>query len=288
MARSLVAIDHKAPGELRGSFRDEFRIAVMVCRRELTRFIRSRARGISAFVQPILFLFVMGFGLAPLVGTAGGIDFKVFLFPGIVAMTVITTAIFSAASIVWDREFGFLREMLVAPASRAAIMIGKTVGGATIATLQGTFMLLFAPLVGVRLTPVLVGQVMFAEMLMALGLTAFGIFVATRIQRLESFQVVMQLLVFPMIFLSGVMFPLANLPGWLAVLTRINPATYAVDPLRRLVFAAQDLPPEALERFPTGVELFGHSLSLGAEFAIVSVFTVVLIALSVRAFGREE
>ncbi len=266
----------------------EVRTVRMVWERELIRFVRTRTRILSSFVQPILFLFVLGYGMTTLVGTTGGFDFKKFVFPGIVAMTVVTTSIFSAISIVWDREFGFLREMLVAPVNRASLVVGKTLGGATIATVQGTIMLALAPLIGVRLTALLVAQVIGTELLMAVGLTAFGVFVASRIQRMEGFQVVMQLVLFPMLFLSGALFPLSGLPVWLAVITRVNPLTYAVDPLRRVVFAAQEMTPAAAARFSTGVDLFGLWLPIGAEIGIVCVLAVTFLALAVRQFGRPE
>ena len=123
---------------------------------------------------------------------------------------------------------------------------------------------------------------------MAVSLTAFGVFVASRIQKIESFQVVMQLVLFPMLFLSGAMFPVNNLPAWLTFLTRINPLTYAVQPLKQVVFAAQDMSPAAQARFPTGVTLFGHTLTIGAELAIVATFAVVFLVLAVRGFGRPE
>ncbi len=196
----------------------------------------GQSRILSGFVQPILFLFVLGYGLSPVVGSAAGFEFTKFVYPGIEAVSVVTTAIFSAMSIVWDREFGFLSEMLVAPVSRSAIVIGTTAGGASIATVQSTVMVVLAPLVGVILTPVVVVQVILIELLMAVSPTAFGAFVASRIEKLESVQVVMQLVLFPMLFLSGAMFPLSGLPTWLAVLTRINPLTYAIAPLRKVVF----------------------------------------------------
>ncbi|GAA1971328.1 ABC transporter permease [Catenulispora subtropica] len=276
------------PADDRDHPRAWLRTAAMVWRRELIRFSRTRTRLLSGFVQPILFLFVLGYGMTSLVGTTAGFDFKKFLFPGIVAMTVVTTSIFSAISIVWDKEFGFLREMLVAPVSRSSLVAGKTAGGASIATVQGTIMLVLAPLIGVRLTPTVVVQVIGCELLMSAGMTAFGVFVASRIQRIEGFQVVMQLLLFPMLFLSGALFPLNNLPAWLTVITRINPLTYAVDPLRRVVFGAQDMPPAAAARFPTGVTLFGHTLPIGLELGIFCVFTTVFLTLAVRSFGRAE
>jgi ABC-2 type transport system permease protein len=260
----------------------------MVWERELIRFFRTRTRILSSFIQPILFLFVLGYGMTSLVGTTGGFDFKKFVFPGIVAMTVVTTAIFSAISIVWDREFGFLREMLVAPVSRWALVTGKALGGSSIATVQGTIMLALAPLIGVHLTPLLVVEVIGAELLMAVALTTFGVFVASRIQRMEGFQVVMQLLLFPMLFLSGALFPLRGLPVWLTVITRVNPLTYAVDPVRHLVFAAQHMTPQAAARFTTGVSLFGYTLPLGAELGVVCVFATLFLGLAVAGFGRPE
>jgi ABC-2 type transport system permease protein len=266
----------------------ELRTVGMVWERELIRFARTRTRILSSFIQPILFLFVLGYGMSNLVGTTGGFDFKKFVFPGIVAMSVVMTAMFSAISIVWDREFGFLREMVVAPVSRTALVIGKTLGGASIATIQGTIMLALAPLIGVHLTVLVVMAVIGLELLMAVGMTTFGVFIASRIQKMEGFQVVMQLLLFPMLFLSGALFPLKGLPTWLDVITRINPLTYAVDPLRHVVFAVQHMPPAAAARFSTGVSLFGYTLPLFAEIGFVFLFAVFFLGLAVKGFGRPE
>jgi ABC-2 type transport system permease protein len=272
----------------RENLTEELRTVGMVWERELIRFFRTRSRILSSFIQPILFLFVLGYGMSTLVGSTAGFDFKKFLFPGIVAMTVITTAISSAISIVWDREFGFLREMLVAPVSRTALVAGKTLGGASIATVQGTIMLVLAPLIGVHLTWLVVGQVIGLELLMAFALTAFGVFVAARIQRMEGFSVVMQLLLFPMLFLSGSLFPLNGLPSWLTVITRVNPLTYAVAPLRQVVFAAQHMPPAATARFGGGVTLFGSTLSNAGCIGITCAFAAVFLALAVVGFGAAE
>ncbi|MPZ70955.1 MAG: ABC transporter permease subunit [Actinobacteria bacterium] len=266
----------------------EFRTISMVWRRELIRFLRSGPRVVTGFVQPILFLFVLGAGLSPLVGSTSGLDFKKFVFPGVVAMSVITTALFSAISIVWDREFGFLREMLVAPVSRSSLVLGKAMGGATVATIQGAVMLVLAPLIGVRLTPLVVIEVLGIAFLMAFALTGFGVFVASRVTKMENFQVVMQFLMFPMLFLSGALFPVNGLPHWLTFLTRIDPLTYAIDPLRRVVFAAQDVPAAALERFGTGVELLGHRLSIVTDLLIVAAFALCFLLVAIRSFGRPE
>src|SRR5271166_4781110 len=267
---------------------DEVRVVGMVWERELIRYVRTRSRIVSGLIQPVLFLFVLGYGMSGLVGTTGGFNFREFVYPGVVAMSVVMTAMFSALSIVWDREFGFLREMLVAPVSRTALVLGKTAGGATVAAAQGTIMLVLAPLVGVRLTPLLVVEVIGLELLMAVALTTFGVFVASRIQKMEGFQVVMQMLLMPMLFLSGALFPLNGLPNWLAVITRVNPLTYAVDPLRRVVFAAQNMTPAASARFPTGVTIFGDHLPISAELAITVGFAVLFFALAIRGLSRAE
>jgi ABC-2 type transport system permease protein len=265
------------------------RTAGMIWKREILRFVRARVRIATGFAQPVLFLLVLGAGLGPLMGeSGGGVDFQQFVFPGVVAMGIVTTAMFSAVSIVWDREFGFLREMLVAPVSRAALVLGKCAGGATVATAQGGVMLVLAPAVGIDLTPLLVAGVLGTGFAMAFAMTAFGVFVATRIRKIESFQVVMQFLMLPMLFLSGALFPLGQLPAWLTALTRINPLTYAVDPLRRAVFAGHDLPAATLERFPTGVEIFGRTLPLMAELGVVAAFAAVFFALATHTFGRPD
>lgn len=283
-----VGATDSASRDGRNGFVPEVRVALMVWERELIRYTRTRTRILSGFIQPIMFLFVLGYGMSGLVGSTGGFNFREFVFPGVVAMSTVTTAIFSAISIVWDREFGFLREMLVAPVTRSAIVLGKTAGGATVAAAQGTIMLALAPAVGVHLTVLMVIEVIGLELLMAAAMTAFGVFVASRIQKMESFQVVMQMLLMPMLFLSGALFPLSGLPVWLTVITRINPLTYAVDPLRRAVFAVQHMTPMAQVRFPTGVSLFGYSLSIGSELAIVVVFAVVFLVLAIRGFSRTE
>jgi ABC-2 type transport system permease protein len=258
----------------------------MIWQRELIRYFRTPSRILTGLAQPLLFLFVLGYGMGSLIPTSSGFDFHKFVFPGVVAMSVASTSIASAISIVWDREFGFLREMLVAPVARSFLVVGKTAGGATIATGQGALMLALAPLVGVRLTFGTIVAVIGIEFLMALSLTSFGVFIASRITKMEGFQVVMQLVLLPMIFLSGALFPLAGLPWWLTLLTDVNPLTYAVAPLRHVVFAAQQLPPAIAARFPSDVTWFGQTLSIWAELGITAAFMAFFFALAVGSFSR--
>src|SRR5689334_14857838 len=230
----------RVPG---AGLRSDLRAVRVVWQRELIRFSRDRARMITSLVQPVLFLFVLGTGLSRLASSGThGVNLRTFVYPGVLAMAVLFTAMFSAASIVWDREFGFLREMLVAPVSRASIVIGKCLGGATTASLQGLLILLMAGLAGVPYSFSLFFTVLGELMLLAFTLTAFGVMTAARIQQFQAYMALNQMLLMPLFFLSGALFPLRNLPGWLHVLTRIDPLTYAVDPVRRAVFAHLDVP----------------------------------------------
>jgi ABC-2 type transport system permease protein len=264
----------------------EFRVVGMVWQRELIRYTRNRERILSGLIQPVLFLFVLGYGMNGIMGATAGAEFRRFVYPGVVSMSVVSTAMFSAMSIVWDREFGFLREMLVAPVSRTSLVAGKVVGGSTVAAAQGTIMLVLGPLVGIRLTPWLVIEMIALELLMAAAMTTFGLSVATRIQKMESFQAVMQMLMMPMLFLSGALFPLSGIPEWLTVLTRLNPLTYAVAPLRQAVFAVQHMSAAARARFPTAVTISGYALPTWVDLVIVIAFTSVFFAVAVRGLSR--
>jgi ABC-2 type transport system permease protein len=275
--------------EARSSTNEDLRAIVMVWRRELIRFARNRTRLITAPVQPLLFLLVLGTGLGAITTKTAGLDFRTFMFPGVIAMSVLFTSIFSAISIVWDREFGFMREMLVAPVHRSALVIGKCLGGATVATIQGMVMLLLAGLVGVPYSPTLFLVLILEMALLAFTLTAFGTMVAGRMNQVESFQVVMQLFVLPLFFLSGAVFPLKGLPEWLTVLTKIDPLSYAVDPMRRAVFnhiggraaiAAHNLNP--------GMTWNAWRLPTGLELVIVGVLGVVLLGGAMFQFARAE
>src|SRR6266536_3043544 len=230
-------VEHAAPPAPEGALIRNLRTIGMVWRREIIRFRRTPARMVSGLAQPILFLFVLGAGIKPLVGetSAGGVDFQQFILPGVIAMSVLFSSLFSAISIVWDREFGFLREMLVAPVSRTGLVLGKAAGSGTVAAAQGLLLVAAAPIVGVHLDALQIIEVIPLLMLLAFALTAFGIVIASRMQRMESFQMVMGLVVNPRLFLSGAIFPLNGLPTWLAVVTRLNPATYGIDPIRRVM-----------------------------------------------------
>ncbi|MBO3747893.1 ABC transporter permease [Streptosporangiaceae bacterium NEAU-GS5] len=272
------------------SLRHDLRAIKIVLHREMLRFGNDRTRLLSSLVQPVLWLFVLGTGLGSLInrGPAVGVDYRTFVYPGVISMTVITTAMFSAASIVWDREFGFLREMLVAPVSRGAIVIGKILGGALVATSQGVIILALAGLVHVPYSPSLILTLLGEMFLASLAITAFGVSLTAKIKNMQSFFGIMQMAIMPMIFLSGAMFPLSNLPGWLAVLTKINPLTYAVDPLRHAIFGHLSVSPQVVAQLNPGVSWFGWHVPVGLEIGLVAVIGVILTAFAIAQFRRTE
>jgi ABC-2 type transport system permease protein len=273
-----------------GTWTEDLRAVRVVWRRELIRFSRDRVRIATSLAQPVLYLFIMGTGLSPLTQTSQGesFDYRTFMFPGIIAMTVMFTAIFSAVSIVWDREFGFLREMLVAPVRRGAVVLGKCLGGATVATVQGAIVLVLAGLVHVPYSPVLLLTLVAVMALAAFALTALGVVLASRMQRVESFGIVVQFFVMPMFLLSGALFPLTRLPTWLQVLTRIDPLTYAVDPMRRAVFSHVQASPTVRETLNPGVTWFGWHVPAGLELGAVAVLGVAALYAAVNQFSRTE
>ncbi len=272
------------------SLRADLRAVSIVWRRELIRFRRDRLRAVTSLIQPVLFLFILGTGLASLAksGMPPGVSFKTFIFPGVVAMSVLFTAIFSAASIVWDREFGFLREMLVAPVSRSAIVIGKCLGGATIATFQGILMLLLAGLADVPYNPVLLITLVGELLLLAFTLTAFGVMMAARITQFQAFMALTQMLVMPLFFLSGALYPLTGLPGWLSVLTRIDPLTYVVGPMRHAVVSHLNISPIAQRALSPGVTWDGWVVPIWLSLVIVAAMGLAMMSVAIVTFSKTE
>ena len=270
--------------------RQDLRAISIVWRRELIRFRSDRLRAFSSLVQPVLFLLVLGTGLSSLArsGLPAGIDFKTYIYPGVLAMSVLFTSLFSAASIVWDREFGFLREMLVAPVSRSAIVIGKCLGGATVATLQGMVILALAGLAHVPYDAVLFLTLIGELLLLSFTLTAFGVMMAARIKQIQAFMALTQMLVMPLFFLSGALYPLNGLPGWLTVLTRLDPLTYIVDPMRHAVFSHLPIPPEMAAALSPSVTWFGWPVPIVLSLSIVALMGAGMLGIAIMEFKRPE
>src|SRR5579871_4613436 len=272
------------------SLRHDLRAVSIVWRRELIRFRSDRLRAVTSLVQPVLFLFVLGTGLSRLArrGMPPGVDFRTFIYAGVLAMSVLFTSIFSAASIVWDREFGFLREMLVAPVRRWAIVVGKILGGATVATFQGVIFLALAGVAHVPYNPVLLLTLVGELLLLSFTLTAFGVMMAARIKQIQAFMALTQMVVLPLFFLSGALYPLNGLPAWLTVLTRIDPITYIVDPMRHAVFDHLSVSPVAVQALSPGITWFGWVVPLGLSLAMVAVTGTGMLAIAIAEFRKTE
>ena len=264
------------------------RATYIIWYRDLLRYWRDRWRLVASLAQPLLFLLVFGSGLSTALGGAfgrgTGLSYIQFIYPGIIGMAILFTAIFGAMSIVWDREFGFLKEVLVAPIDRWAVAIGKALGGTTQAMIQGLILLVLAPVVGVKLNLLTVIALVPLAAVLAFGLASFGVAIASMMKSLQGFQVVMNFLMMPMFFLSGALFPLtAGLPAWMTVLTRLDPAAYGIDPIRRVVLGGSGNAANAY-----ALTLFGHVLTIPTEACIVLAFGSVMLLVAVVMFERRD
>jgi len=230
-------------------------------KRQVIKYFRSRSRIVGSLAQPLLYLLAFGYGFGSVFSKAGQGNYIQFLAPGIIAMSILFTAIFTGIEIIWDRQFGFLKETLVAPVSRLSIMLGRTLGGATVATVQGTIVLVLAMFVGFRFTNY--SQVPLALLFMfliAILFTAMGTAIASVLEDMQGFQLIMNFLVMPIFFLSGSLFPLSNLPFAMVIATRIDPMTYGIDGLRGVL---------------GGIAQFGITLDLLVLGGITALFLAI-------------
>ncbi len=270
-----------------GGWRADLRAVKIVWQRELIRFSRDRLRIVTSLFQPLLFLFVLGGGLSNIAsGGTEGVDLRTFMFPGALAMAVLFTAIFSAASVVWDREYGFLREMLVAPVRRGSIVVGKCLGGATVAGVQGLIVIALAPLVDVPYRAGMIAALIGLQLLLAFMITAAGLMAAARITQMQSFMALTQMLLMPLLFLSGALFPVTGLPQWLEVLNRLDPLTYIVDPIRHVVFAQLDISDAARQALNPGVTWFGWHVPIAVELLVVAGCAIAMLSIAIAQFRR--
>jgi ABC-2 type transport system permease protein len=235
--------------------------------RELIRYYRDKARIASSFVQPLLFLVIFGggFGFVKL----GDLNYQTFLFPGIVAMSLVAISISAGISVIWDREFGFLKEILVAPISRTSIFIGKALGGCTTALFQGTIILSLSFLIGIPLTINVFLMSILTMLIVSLGIVSSGLIIASVVETFESFGVIMNFIIFPLIFLSGGLFPLKEAPEWLKIISYFDPLTYGVESLRSIII---------------GVSFLPFSIS----FTAISLFSLAAIFIGGIAFNRQK
>lgn len=239
--------------------------------RQVKKYFRSRSRIIGSLGQPLLFLVAFGFGFGSIYQKAGGGNYINFLAPGIILMSVLFTAIFSGIDLIWDRQFGFLKETMVAPVSRLQIILGKTLGGATVATIQGLIVFLLTLLVGFRPAEgwIMVIPALMVVALVAVLFTSLGVAIASMLQDMQGFQLIMNFLVMPIVFLSGAYFPLQGLPTIMEIVVKINPLTYGVDALRGALI---------------GVSQFG----MGTDLLILSIITAVILGIGTWLFNKIE
>src|SRR5713101_6259063 len=238
--------------------------------RELKRYVRSRAQIVASLGQPLLYLLVLGFGLGPVFQKAGNGSYLQFVAPGVISMTILLSAIFSGIAMLWDRQFGFLKETLVAPVPRIEVMIGRTLGGATVAVIQGTLILIVCLIAGFRPVHLSLFPLAFVFMaLIAIVFAALGTAFGSILQDMQGFQLIMNFMVLPIFFLSGALFPLTNLPKALPIITRLDPLSYGVDGLRSALI---------------GVTHFGMT----TDFAVLCVIAVGLLFFGAWRFSKIE
>jgi len=256
------------------------RSVMTIWEREVIRYTRDRYRIIPTVFQPIMFLVIFGAGLrGPLSSSNLGVDFVKFMYPGIIAMNVMGIAFFSSISTVWDREFGFLKEILVAPVQRSAIVLGKALGATTIAATQALILLLIAPFIGLSIHPLIVVHLFLFMLLLSFAISGMSLVIASLMKTMESFGVIMQLFIFPMFFLSGAFFPLTSVPHWMVVLSQVDPLTYGVDAARQIILGGQ---------VSTAVisKLALHPVHIDAIFLLI--FSLITVSISVKAFNRKD
>ena len=270
----------------------DLRAIRVVCHRELLRWVKDRRRVLAGLVQPLLWLFVLGTGLNRVVSVDGGagsdVGFRTFLFPGVLATSVMFTAVFSGVSVVWDREFGFLREMLVAPIRRSSILAGKCLGGAIVSTAQAVVILALAGLAGVPYSPALLLELLALLFVTSLAITAFGLLLGARVSNIQSVMPVIQTVITPMMFLSGALYPTSGLPGWLSLATKLNPITYAVSPMRHAIFSHVELSPEAAAALDPPLTWGGWAVPIPLQLLILVVLGLVTFTVAVARFSKAE
>lgn len=270
-------------------FAHDLRTVGVVLKRDLFRFVHDISRAVSMLLQAALWLFIIGIGFNSLIPNGSdGLPLSTVIFPGVLVMTTIGASLASAANIMTDRETGFLRGMLVAPARRSALILGKVLAGAIQATIQACIVLSMAGLVGIPYKPGLMLQLLALIFLVALTASSIGVLIAISVKENEAFMGMTQLVISPLVLLSGAMFPIGNLPSWLASIALVNPITYTVDPMRQAVFAYLDTSAETEALYNSGIHWFGWQVPGGIEVGLVAGACVLLISLTVARFNKTD
>ncbi len=241
---------------------------IMIWLRDMNRLWRQRTRLYSAIVRALVWLFALGFGLRRSFVPVAGLSYEQFVFPGVIAMTIIFSGLQAAISIVYDREFGFLKEVMVAPTSRSTLVLGKCLGGAASSTIQAAIVLVFAPLAGVALRPLNVLLTLLAMFVVALAISSLGIVIAVRMTDFENFGTIQNFITLPLYLFSGAVFPTQGVPQWLSVILFVNPLTYGVNAIR-------------------GTLLGYNAYTVPLDLAVLAVFTAVMLVIAILLMRRE-
>ncbi|WP_100013127.1 ABC transporter permease [Lentibacillus sediminis] len=268
---------------------------IAIWQRDIIKFFRDRPRMVGSFSMPILFLVVFGIGMGGSMeslvraGTnAENFNYTEFIFPGIVSMTLLMTSIFSSLSIIQDRDFGYMREILVSPVSRVNIAIGKMLGSASVAFLQGVMMFVLLPVLGIGIDPLSFLLLLPVMFMIACAFASLGLLVASLLNSMQGFQLVVNILVMPMIFLSGALFPLNNMPGWVSFLVTLNPVTYGVDLMKHIMIDVESLSAGVRQEMGLNLTFFGQPVTMTGEVFFLLGFTTLLILLATLSFRRAN
>jgi ABC-2 type transport system permease protein len=253
----------------------ELNAIYVIVMRELKKFLREKSRLVAALARPLIWLFMVGAGLSRLISPKAGMPYTQFIFPGILGMTILFSSIFSSISIIWDKEFGFMKEILVAPVRRSSIVIGKALSGTVVSVIQAAIVLLLFPVIGIELTFFQIVSTLFVCFAVAFSISAFGIVLATFYESYESFSVIMNFIIMPMFFLSGAMYPVKLLHAPLRMASSVNPLTYGVDALKNTVFTMREGP-------------MSPDFSLGTDLAVIAASSVFFVVLASKFFERRK
>jgi ABC-2 type transport system permease protein len=253
----------------------ELNVIYVLVAREFKKFIRAKSRLLSTITRPLLWLFLVGAGMSRLVSPDAGMPYTQFIFPGILGMTILFSSIFSSISIIWDKEFGFFKEILAAPVSRISIVVGKALSGTVISTIQAAIVLLLFPLLGFKLGILQVLAVLGIAMIMSFCIASFGVVLASFYESYESFSVIMNFIVMPMFFLSGAMYPVKLLPKALGIAAKLNPLTYGVDAMKNVIFPLEEEP-------------MSPDFTLFTDIFVIVALSTAFVAIAARLFERKD
>jgi ABC-2 type transport system permease protein len=247
----------------------------VICLREFIKFFREKSRLLGTLARPLLWLFVVGNGMSSLIKPQAGFSYLQFIFPGMIGMTILFSSIFSSISIVWDREFGFMKEMLVAPISRLSIVVGKAISGTFISVAQAVIILVLIPFLGIHLSVMQFLEVVAVSILVSFCITSLGILIAARLTSFDGFNIIMNFLVMPMLFLSGAMYPVTAMPALLRQLTMFNPLTYGIDAFKHVLLR-------------NGTPPLGPEFPLTLDLVVVTMISIIMLTFAALSFRRKE